>query len=53
MTSFLSEHPGGKEVLLALAGTDATNAFEDVGKGSLYHKITYMSDMIFEIIWCK
>merc|ERR1712227_346500 len=31
VTSFLEEHPGGKEVLLALAGSDATNAFEDVG----------------------
>ena len=32
VTSFLEEHPGGKEVLLALAGSDATNAFEDVGR---------------------
>ncbi|XP_035302672.1 cytochrome b5 type B-like [Cricetulus griseus] len=28
---FLSEHPGGEEVLLIQAGADATESFEDVG----------------------
>ncbi|XP_043937846.1 cytochrome b5-like [Protopterus annectens] len=28
---FLSEHPGGEEVLLEQAGGDATESFEDVG----------------------
>lgn len=28
---FLDEHPGGDEVILAEAGKDATEAFEDVG----------------------
>jgi len=30
-SSFVDEHPGGEEVLLDLAGQDATEAFEDVG----------------------
>jgi cytochrome b involved in lipid metabolism len=30
-TKFLDEHPGGDEVILAEAGKDATEAFEDVG----------------------
>lgn len=31
MTSFLEEHPGGEEVLLELAGKDASQAFQDIG----------------------
>ncbi|KAK7417458.1 hypothetical protein QQX98_004578 [Neonectria punicea] len=31
ITKFVDEHPGGEEVLLDVAGTDATEAFEDVG----------------------
>ncbi|KDQ29655.1 hypothetical protein PLEOSDRAFT_1064455 [Pleurotus ostreatus PC15] len=31
VTKFLDEHPGGDEVILAEAGQDATEAFEDVG----------------------
>ncbi|KAJ4479112.1 cytochrome b5-like heme/steroid binding domain-containing protein [Lentinula aciculospora] len=30
-TKFIDEHPGGDEVILAEAGKDATEAFEDVG----------------------
>ncbi|KAF2670581.1 cytochrome b5 [Microthyrium microscopicum] len=30
-TPFVDEHPGGEEVLLDVAGQDATEAFEDVG----------------------
>lgn len=30
-SSFVDEHPGGEEVLLDVAGQDATEAFEDVG----------------------
>ncbi|KAK7207862.1 cytochrome b5 [Myxozyma melibiosi] len=30
-TKFIDEHPGGEEVLLDCGGTDATDAFEDVG----------------------
>ncbi|KAJ5105418.1 hypothetical protein NUU61_002765 [Penicillium alfredii] len=30
-TSFVDEHPGGEEVILDVAGQDATEAFEDVG----------------------
>lgn len=31
ITSWLAEHPGGEDVLLDLAGQDATREFEDVG----------------------
>ncbi|BDD62904.1 hypothetical protein MPDQ_007900 [Monascus purpureus] len=31
VSSFLSEHPGGEEVILDVAGQDGTEAFEDVG----------------------
>ncbi|SPQ23162.1 716e37a8-8c46-4a27-b747-94edd8f95578 [Thermothielavioides terrestris] len=31
VTKFVDEHPGGEEVLLDVAGQDATEAFEDVG----------------------
>lgn len=31
ITKFLSEHPGGEEVLLNLGGQDATVCFDDIG----------------------
>ncbi|XP_062868731.1 cytochrome b5 [Trichomycterus rosablanca] len=31
ITKFLEQHPGGEEVLLEQAGSDATESFEDVG----------------------
>ncbi|KAH6809119.1 hypothetical protein C2S51_026902 [Perilla frutescens var. frutescens] len=34
VTSFLHDHPGGDAVLLAAAGKDASEEFEDVGHGS-------------------
>lgn len=34
LTSFLSEHPGGSDVLLNVNGQDATEAFEDAGHSS-------------------
>ncbi|KAL5091458.1 hypothetical protein Trisim1_003064 [Trichoderma cf. simile WF8] len=30
-SKFVDEHPGGEEVMLDVAGQDATEAFEDVG----------------------
>lgn len=34
VSRFLNEHPGGEEVLLEQAGTDASESFEDVGHSS-------------------
>lgn len=34
VTEYLDEHPGGGEVMLSVAGKDATNDFEDVGHSS-------------------
>ncbi|KAJ9056648.1 Cytochrome b5, variant 2 [Entomophthora muscae] len=31
ITKFISDHPGGEEVLLELGGLDGTEAFEDIG----------------------
>ncbi|KAH6975206.1 putative cytochrome b5 [Ilyonectria sp. MPI-CAGE-AT-0026] len=31
LSTFIDEHPGGEEVMLDIAGADATEAFEDVG----------------------
>lgn len=31
MTKFLEEHPGGEEVLLEVAGKDATKEFDEIG----------------------
>ncbi|KAL1918925.1 uncharacterized protein VTP21DRAFT_2306 [Calcarisporiella thermophila] len=31
VTQFIDEHPGGEEVLLDVAGRDATEEFEDIG----------------------
>ncbi|KAL3506384.1 hypothetical protein ACH5RR_031766 [Cinchona calisaya] len=34
VTNFLDDHPGGGDVLLAAAGKDASEEFEDAGHGS-------------------
>ncbi|GAB0495290.1 hypothetical protein MMPV_006589 [Pyropia vietnamensis] len=34
VTAYLAEHPGGEDVMLDMAGKDATNEFEDVGHSS-------------------
>ncbi|KMZ58373.1 Cytochrome b5 isoform B [Zostera marina] len=31
VSSFMDEHPGGDEALLAVTGTDATSDFDDIG----------------------
>ncbi|KAJ3070435.1 Cytochrome b5 [Podochytrium sp. JEL0797] len=31
VTDFLAEHPGGEEIMVEVAGTDATEAFDDIG----------------------
>ncbi|KCV68922.1 cytochrome-b5 reductase [Fonticula alba] len=31
VTKFLDNHPGGQEIIVELAGTDATDAFADIG----------------------
>lgn len=34
MSSYLNDHPGGAEVMMEVAGEDATNMFEDIGHSS-------------------
>ncbi|CAM9424748.1 unnamed protein product, partial [Hapterophycus canaliculatus] len=31
VSSYLNDHPGGAEVMMEVAGQDATNMFEDIG----------------------
>lgn len=39
VTPYLDEHPGGEEVIADVAGTDATEAFEDIGHSDDAHEI--------------
>ncbi|KAI5949402.1 CYB5 [Candida jiufengensis] len=39
VSSYIDEHPGGEEVILDCAGTDATEAFEDIGHSDEAHEI--------------
>jgi cytochrome b involved in lipid metabolism len=39
VTEYLDEHPGGGEVMLSVAGKDATNDFEDVGHSNHARKL--------------
>jgi len=49
LTSFLKEHPGGEEVLLALAGGDGTECFDNVGhseEAKLLQKKFYIGELV-------
>lgn len=39
VTKYVDEHPGGEEVVVDCAGTDATEAFNDIGHSDEAHKI--------------
>ena len=39
VSKFADEHPGGEEVLADVAGTDATEAFDDIGHSDEAHEI--------------
>lgn len=39
VSSYLDEHPGGEEVIVDCAGTDATEAFDDIGHSDDAHDI--------------
>lgn len=39
VTKYLDEHPGGEEVVLDVAGTDATEAFNDIGHSDEAHEV--------------
>lgn len=39
VSQYLDEHPGGEEVIVDCAGTDATEAFNDIGHSDDAHEI--------------
>lgn len=39
VSKFIDEHPGGEEVVVDVAGTDATEAFDDIGHSDDAHEI--------------
>ena len=39
VSSYIDEHPGGEEVILDVAGSDATEAFDDIGHSDEAHEI--------------
>lgn len=39
VSSYIDEHPGGEEVVVDVAGTDATEAFDDIGHSEDAHEI--------------
>ena len=39
VSKYVDEHPGGEEVVVYVAGTDATEAFDDIGHSEDAHEI--------------
>lgn len=39
VTNFISEHPGGEEVILDNAGKDMTDEFDNIGHSSKAHEL--------------
>lgn len=39
VSHYIDEHPGGEEVVVDVAGTDATDAFDDIGHSEDAHEI--------------
>lgn len=39
VSKYVDEHPGGEEVVADVAGTDATEAFDDIGHSEDAHEI--------------
>lgn len=39
ITKYVDEHPGGEEVVVDVAGTDATEPFDDIGHSDDAHEI--------------
>lgn len=53
VTKYLDDHPGGKDILLEVAGTDATEAFEEVGHSDEAREQLepyYMGDLPTEVL---
>ncbi|EGW29974.1 uncharacterized protein SPAPADRAFT_63600 [Spathaspora passalidarum NRRL Y-27907] len=48
ISQYIDEHPGGEEVILDVAGGDATEAFDDIGHSDEAHEILkklYIGDL--------
>ncbi|KAI8146919.1 cytochrome b5-like heme/steroid binding domain-containing protein, partial [Fennellomyces sp. T-0311] len=54
VTAFLSEHPGGEEVLVDEGGGDATESFEDIGHSEDARQVLekyYIGDLDAKVKW--
>jgi cytochrome b involved in lipid metabolism len=49
VTTYLNDHPGGIEIITDVGGTDATEAYDDVGHSEEAHQILakyYIGDLV-------
>lgn len=56
MTKYLDDHPGGSAVLIEVAGSDATEAFEEIGHSDEAREQLepyYVGDLPEEVIPAK
>ena len=54
VTKYLEDHPGGDAILMEVAGTDATEAFEETGHSDEARNELvkhYIGDLASEVCW--